>query len=479
MKNKNILIILFSIVFLTFLVFILAASGIPTALTFGQNTTSNYDEGTFAVNWTKGAGDDISNYSIYISNDSGSTWFKKGVNDSETGYSYTNNTEGNYSFQIAGVNETDDEGTNSSIIYMNIDTTAPAVPTALTFALNTTTTYDNDGNFSVNWTAGGDLESNYSIYISVGGVLFKKATNDSATGFLFVNATEGNYTFQVAGVDLLDREGTNTTSALYMNIDNTAPTLSFGCTSETVVLYGTVTCACSGTDATSGFNTSSLSYTASPSTSTIGTHTETCTGTDYAGNSVSASTTYKIDYNVGSGGGSSGGSLVSQWVKEIKVSDSEMNLGQVLKQLKTNYRLTFNVKGVGHHVGVKSMTSTTVTIEVASTPQIVTLTLGETKKFDVDNDKYYDLSVTLNSIANGNADITINQINELMPQAQQSAPSTTGQETSSTTDTGSTTTGTKAKESNIWMWVLVIVIVIFIVGFVMSKQGKRKNKQRS
>lgn len=123
----------------------------------------------------------------------------------------------------------------------------------------------------------------------------------------------------------------------------------------------------------------------------------------------------------GSGGGSSGGggggggggpSIVSRWVKEIKVNGSELNLGQTLKGLKEKYRITFNVSGMGHSLGILNISSSNITVEVASTPQIATLQVGETKKFDVTEDNSYDLSVSLIGIFNGTANVSIKSINE-------------------------------------------------------------------
>jgi len=216
-----------SIFFIGIFILISAAPiSVPSSLDFNLNSTATYDaDGTVAINWSGGT---ETNFTIYISNDSGTVWFKKTWNDSVTGFLFVNTTPGNYTFRVAEVyiaNAT--EGTNSSDLYMNVDTSAPAVPTDFDFNLNSTATYDADGTVAINWTAGGDLEVNYSIYISndSGATYFSKAENDSATGFLFVNTTEGNYTFNVSGVDLLGREGTNT-SILYMNVDTSAPAIN-------------------------------------------------------------------------------------------------------------------------------------------------------------------------------------------------------------------------------------------------------------
>ncbi len=322
--------------------FVLAApTSVPSDLDFNLNSTATYDaDGTFTFNWSGGT---LTNFSIYISNDSGTSWFKKAWNDSLTGYTFVNTTEGNYSFKVAEVyilNAT--EGINSSVLYMNVDTSAPAVPTAFDFNLNSTATYDADGTISLNWTAGGDIELNYSIYISndTGTSWFEKGVNDSATGYTFVNTTEGNYSFKVSGVDLLGREGTNT-SVLYMNVDTTDPVITFSCSPTSVYATETITCTCTATDNIDGSPT--ISFTASPSTSDTGSYTTTCNVTDSASNSVTSTISYVVGGIKSSGSGTTTQSLkkTQLWTQitpgvPVIMEDFDSELG--VKQIRVRVR---------------------------------------------------------------------------------------------------------------------------------------------
>ncbi|MBS3064711.1 MAG: fibronectin type III domain-containing protein, partial [DPANN group archaeon] len=118
-KNIYFIGILFSIICIYL---ILAAPNAPTNLVFNNNATPNYDEGTFTLNWTSGAGDAESNYSIYVFSN-GSNYLIAS-NNSVTGYSFSNTTEANYTFIVQAVNETG-FGANSSNISIYVDTTAP------------------------------------------------------------------------------------------------------------------------------------------------------------------------------------------------------------------------------------------------------------------------------------------------------------------------------------------------------------------
>ena len=168
--------------------------------------------------------------------------------------------------------------------------------------------------------------------------------------------------------------------------------------------------------------------------------------------------------------GGSGGSIVSKWVKEIKLNGSELNLGQTLKELKKNYRITFNVSGMGHSVGITNITNTTITIEVASTPQTATLLVGETKKFDVNADGYYDLSVSVSSITYPSANLILKSINEKIITA---TPSNTT-ETTDTSATGDVSDGKTTPKSNKWLIpVIVIIILAIIVALIFILRKKR------
>jgi len=91
MKYKNILVVLFSIVFLSS--FVLAATAAPTDVIFNNNFSAHWDEGTFFVNWTAGVPevDPVVNYSIYAI--VGGVAVQKQWNNSVLGFNYSSATE--------------------------------------------------------------------------------------------------------------------------------------------------------------------------------------------------------------------------------------------------------------------------------------------------------------------------------------------------------------------------------------------------
>ncbi len=93
--------------------------------------------------------------------------------------------------------------------------------------------------------------------------------------------------------------------------------------------------------------------------------------------------------------------------------------------------------------------------------------MGDTKKFDVTADGYYDLSITLNEIESNKADITIKSIKEKITE-----------ETAAEGETGAAAQAEQEAlptEKNLnWTWIIIgIVVVVLIVGIVYYIKKRR------
>ncbi|HLC77491.1 MAG TPA: hypothetical protein VJH92_00005, partial [Candidatus Nanoarchaeia archaeon] len=81
-----------------------------------------------------------------------------------------------------------------------------------------------------------------------------------------------------------------------------------------------------------------------------------------------------------SGGGGSGGATIGGTTTII--SESQLSEGYT-KQLATKDKIKFNVSNESHTMEVMNVTSSTLTVKVTSTPQTASVSLGETKKFEL------------------------------------------------------------------------------------------------
>lgn len=288
--------------------------------------------------------------------------------------------------------------------------------------------------------------------------------------------SNANYTYNVSVKDMAGN--VNVSGNRNILVDTTAPSISHSCTPTSVSSGATITCTCTATDR---FDASpSISYTANPSTANTGGYTTTCTATDYTGNSESSSVSYTVNQAPGgssSSSSSSGGSTATTWSVTHLVTPEQFSSG-FTKAVAEKERFKVTVNNETHHVGVLKLTETTAVIEIASTPQTATLSVGQTKKFDSNTDGYYDISATLNSITNKKADITIMGVYEKMPSTASSSSSSSGGSNDSSQDSGdnsnSGTTGKTGSNTTTWIIVAVIVVIVIVAWILFAQRGKSK-----
>lgn len=427
------------------------------------------------------------NGTYYASNPSGNFW-NATVNTS-------NYAEGLYNVTVQ-VNDTYNNVNNSAKVYsVRFDNTVPEVQTANITSPVVTSNYSQTLLLNVSVI---DLSS------SVGAVFFN-ITNSSGSWngtYYASNPSSGsgwnitiNTTSHPDGVYNVtvyanDTAGNLNTTARISNIiiDNTVP--SIGLTSSSVTKNSlTLTVTITDTTATSSGTCASdrdgagASVTGSGASRTLTESGLNC-GTTYSyivgcadgvgneANSASTSFTTSSCSGGSSGGGGGGGGSTTTWANTFSPSDTQLE-GGYTKKLKQNNRVQVKVGGTTHYVGVKSLTDTTATIEVASTPVTATLGVGQEKKFDVDSDGFYDLSVKLNSVSKSNADITIMKINEPIPTTSGSEVSPSGSDEGVTAEEPQLAPEEGVSEgSSAWIWILVLLIIIAIVAAIIYNKRK-------
>ena len=268
----------------------------------------------------------------------------------------------------------------------------------------------------------------------------------------WTNLNDGNYSYEI---NITDVAGNINSTTRKIFLDKTIPTATFSCTPAQVYTDETVTCTCTGNYDLTGVN--STTYTAAPSTADTGLHTQTCTFVDRAGNAASTTTTFIVEsYGRNGGGGGSGGDTG----KTYTATETQFKQGYT-KSLSSGDKIKFSIGTEAHYVTASEITKSSAKITVSSTPQIVTMSIGEEKKFDVTNDGYYDLSVKLNSIKGSKASIIAKSIYEKAPAAPSAVEETPQEEVTQET-TG--TLSEEAQKSLTWLWITIVVVVILVIG---------------
>jgi subtilisin family serine protease len=144
----------------------------------------------------------------------------------------------------------------------------------------------------------------------------------------------------------------------------------------------------------------------------------TCLG-NYTGANVNCSasrTSAPAPVSFSSNGGGMGGSAPApkvpatfQWTQTLDYKNHTWEKGKLSAKLSLRERISINYSGELHHIGVLNITASSVFIQVQSVTQNKTLTIGETSEFDINGDGSTDIKITLNSIVNSTANITIDK----------------------------------------------------------------------
>lgn len=171
----------------------------------------------------------------------------------------------------------------------------------------------------------------------------------------------------------------------------------------------------------------------------------------------------------GGGGGGGGSTTGKTYVIEAK----QFNAGYS-KALSSGERIKFSVSNEYHYVTMDSIIGQSVKINVTSTLQQKILSVGDEKKFELDGDDYYDLSVIFNGIVNTTmADLTIKSINEkIIVDEESDAGGISGEVVSSGSDEGEEIV-LKSEKSLVWLWILIGIIIVLVVVIIIYKIKKK------
>jgi hypothetical protein len=408
---------------------------VSATVTLRAPTAGNYS-GTFTFNCTQVISDVVNatNATLYYNSSGGAIISVAAlrvvtvVNDTVDDLNFDNITtniagltEGTaYNFSCVlfnGSTQTMSAGVSS----ITIDNTAPAVSSVNIL---------NNGNYS------GSIVLNFSINGSVsgiGGVFFNVTNSSGGQNATYTASQQGSTLYWNATLNTAHFTGTtynitvfandtagnlNSTTVLILTFNNTAPSVtpsvgsitSSGGTLSVTTDEAVASCNYSG-DVTGSLSGSGISWSVSIGSLTSSTsYALGVSCTDFAGNSGAGS----VSFTTSSADSSGGTTTVSFWKKTSTVTDVQFADGHT-KKLEVKSRLRFRVDNSNHYVGVIALTSTTATLNVSSTPQQETFSIGDEEKFDVTDDGYYDIKITLNSIESDEADITIIKIHEEVP----------------------------------------------------------------
>lgn len=362
---------------------------------------------------------------------------------------------------------------NSSSVNFTIDSIAPVISVIYANHTNSSDSVlninysvsDATGTVSACWWSNDTMSANTSLTTACSNI----------TGITWA---EGQHNVTIWAND---SENNIRATSFRFTIDTTGPTVALSSTSTVSSITITITMTESGTGVYGVCTSDRSGATITGSRSTTQTLTESglrcgsaytyaVTCTDHASNSVSRGGTFSTS-TCGEGVAATGGGV--SW-KTTHVATATQFTDGFTRELKKEDRMKVTISSVSHYIGVTALTSTTATVQISSTPQTATLSIGDTRRFDVIGDDYYDLNVTLNGIINNKANLTIKSIHEEVTEEtiaeeeekEEAVREREGEEEEEEEE--------EIDEKTPWTWWIIVIVVIIIAAIVWWIIKKRR-----
>ncbi len=321
-------------------------------------------------------------------------------------------------------------------------------------------------------------------------------TSTSTTAINFSNLGDGNYTVNLTVTDLANNK--NYTINRFFTVDLGAPNVTLTVSSSSIYVNDAVTLTCTVHDHVDPSPATTLnvkkpgqsSYSVITAgsykdTSGTGTYALRCTSVDAFGNSYTAESSFVVSESGSSSSSSSSSSVQKNLTLDKKGLDSIKNRTQNISS-NTIFRTstidsisldsveawpdsgevsystvegdvyTFLFSGEEHSIVISKVEVDSVTFIVESTPQEVTLIIGESRELDISEDGTIDLRVTLQAITDGVADLVFTQVGE-------------------TWKLGEVEVSTKG--SRLWLWIVFAVLIVGIGLFFVLKVKSMGNSK--
>ncbi len=345
--------------------------------------------------------------------------------ENETSFDLVNLNEGQYDWNCFVEDDLGNLGSASS----NFSLTVGGLEVDLDSPVNGSYTNLNETNFSCNAQSDVAYElanMSFMIWNSSGSLNWSETRNisglDNTTIFNYTFLSEGDYVWTCVAFNNNSDEGGGVNFSV--EYDSTAPVISnlevsvtsnsatvSWTTNEEASTVSTVTWVGGGGGGAGGAPSYTLSHSVTHSSLSSSTsHNYTARSCDRASNCANVSGSFATSATpVSSGGGGGGGSSINV----INVKAAEFWEGKS-GLLRAKDRMNFNLVSGSHSLRMEKVGIDFAEVVVTSDPIYLNLSVGEEVKLNLSSADYYDLVVKLNSISNGNANVSVKRIFELI-----------------------------------------------------------------
>ena len=198
---------------------------------------------------------------------------------------------------------------------------------------------------------------------------------------------------------------------------------------------------------------------------------ELCTGCLALTSLTATDVTFNIPgaarYSIGNYLSSSSSESSSSGSVTFKPTEDELAKGYTRIMYK-NWKVEFSINGEQHKFTVENMSNKGVGISVYSERQDASITEGKEKKFDLDNNGYYDFLVSINTIEGSSAKITLKTISESLAE-KVSVSNSQAQE-----DTQGESEIAREKRSIIIPIILISAAIAIILSIILYRRRLRR-----
>ncbi len=347
------------------------------------------------------------------------------------------------------------------------------------------TVYDSySTNMKCNLTINNYIRNDSSVLI-VNGTLSKILLNTEYLNTTVYAGKNGTNIWNISCRDSVTWRNYSASSTFYVK-DSTAPGTPVANVSSATALKGaTVTLGCSATDVLdpsiqykyqikgplTGDDWSDTSVTtaneyAFTGTSNVGTYTYRCIAEDDSGNqATSAEYTIAVSRSEQQTSSSAGATTGTEAVEQIRTGRTAeigpLTVEGSTKRMAKTAKLSFLIDGLAHLAEVTEIDSTTetVTVLVSSDPIEITLTKGESKTLDLNDDGWEETQISFNGLVSGKAEINFKLLVESVEEepAEVVEPEPVEE---------------KASKMGLWIALVVILIIAVVAYFVVTKKKK-------
>jgi hypothetical protein len=381
--------------------------------------------------------------------------------------------DGNYTINTTAF----DNAGNANTSYRNItvDSLGPAI------TIITPANYTNLTSVIFNITAiDATLNVTDSCWMTLndGALNFTMTKNSNSFNYTNASIAEGNYLARYYCNDTFNN--LNNSEVFNFTVDRTSPALN-----------ATISVSVTSTTATITYYSNesvnaTINYGTGYSLGTISSKSTYDYSSAFSLSSLVASTTYYYNITICDQAGNCYVNETNSFTTSAATEETSSNGAGVVTtitptlNLNAGYtklmivaeQLNFKIGTESHSVFIKSLMGDTLTLKISSTPQIVTLKVGEEKKIDLTNDSYYDLFLRFNSIKSGAANLTIKTINELIPSIVNDTVVLDQEVPIGNTDTKDTTSKSGLNFGLIIGIIVVVIIIAFIIWYLLQRRKR-------